>query len=119
MNRMTDAVIVEVARTPVGKFRQALASFEAPALGSLAMKKVVEKAGIDSNDIDEVIFSNLFNYNWGNIARITLLEAGFPISIPGVSVNRQCASSLDSVAFAAALIMTGAAEVVLLSLIHI
>ena len=113
MNRITDAVIVEVARTPVGKFRQTLASFEAPVLGSLVMKKVVEKAGIHPIEIDEVIFSNLFNYNWGNIARIASLEAGFPVSVPAVSVNRQCASSLDAVAFAATLIMTGAAEVVL------
>jgi acetyl-CoA acetyltransferase family protein len=113
MNRMTDAVVVEVARTPVGKFRQALASFEAPVLGSLAMRKVVEKAGIDPKEIDEIIFANLFDYNWGNIARIASLEAGFPISVPAVSVNRQCASSLDAVAFAATLIMAGAAEIVL------
>jgi len=113
MNRMTDAVIVEVARTPVGKFRQALASFEAPVLGSLAMRKVVEKAGIDPKEIDEIIFANLFDYNWGNIARIASLEAGFPISVSAVSVNRQCASSLDAVAFAATLIMAGAAEIVL------
>lgn len=110
---MTNAVIVEVARTPVGKFRKNLSSLEAPVLGSLAMKKVVEKAGIDPVNIDEVIFANLFNYNWGNIARIALLEAGFPISVPAVTVNRQCASSLDAIAFAAALIMTGSAEIVL------
>ena len=113
MNRATEAVIVEVARTPVGKFRQALASFEAPALGSMAMKKAVEKAGIDPKEIDEVIFANLFDYNWGNLARIAVLEAGFPISVPAISVNRQCASSLDAVALAASLIMTGAAEIVL------
>jgi acetyl-CoA C-acetyltransferase len=110
---MKDAVIVEVARTPVGKYRQALASFEAPALGSLAMKKVVEKAGIDPAAIDEVIFGNLFNYNWGNLARIAVLEAGFPVSVPAVSLNRQCASSLDTVAFGASLIMAGAADIIL------
>lgn len=113
MYNMTNAVIVEVARTPVGKFRKNLSTLEAPVLGSLAMKKVVEKAGIDPVNIDEVIFANLFNYNWGNIARIALLEAGFPISVPAVTVNRQCASSLDAIAFAAALIMTGSAEIVL------
>ncbi|HWQ77610.1 MAG TPA: thiolase family protein [Anaerovoracaceae bacterium] len=110
---MKNAVIVEVARTPVGKFRQALASFEAPALGSLAMKKVVEKAGIDPGTIDEVIFANLFDYNWGNLARIAVLEAGFPFSVPAISLNRQCASSLDAVAFGASLIMTGAKDIVL------
>ena len=113
MNKLMDAVIVEVARTPVGKFRQALASFEAPVLGSMAMKKVVEKSGIDPVKIDEVIFANLFDYNWGNLARIAVLEAGFPISVPAISINRQCASSLDAVALAASLIMSGAAEIVL------
>lgn len=113
MNIMKNAVIVEVARTPVGKFRQALASFDAPALGALAMKKVVEKAGINPAVIDEVIFGNLFNYNWLNLARVAVLEAGFPISVPAITINRQCASSLNAVAMAASLIMTGAAEVVL------
>jgi acetyl-CoA C-acetyltransferase len=110
---MKNAVIVEVARTPVGKFRQSLASFEASALGALAMKKVVGKAGIDPVIIDEVIFANLFNYNLGNLARIAVLDAGFPVSVPAITVNRQCASSLNAVALAASMIMSGAAEVVL------
>ena len=110
---MTEAVIVEVARTPIGKFRNSLAAFEPPVLGSMVMKEVVKRAGIDPVTLDEVIFANLFNYNWGNLARIAVLEAGFPISVPAISVNRQCASSLDAVAFGASLIMTGAAETVL------
>lgn len=113
MNRLQNAVIVEVARTPVGKFRQALASFEAPVLAGLAMKAVIDKAGIQAGSIDEVVFANLFNYNWGNLGRIAWLEAGFPAGVPAVSVNRQCASSLDAVAFGAVLIMTGAAEIIL------
>ena len=113
MNKMKEAVIVEVARTPVGKFRKSLAAFEAPVLGGMAMKKVVEKAGIKPETLDEVIYANLFNYNWGNLARLAVLEAGFPVSVPAISVNRQCASSLDAVAFGASLIMTGAAETVL------
>ena len=113
MNKITKAVIVEVARTPVGKFRKSLASFEAPVLGGMAMKKVVEKAGIEPETIDEVICANLFNYNWGNLGRVAVMEAGFPVSVPAITVNRQCASSLDAVAFGASLIMTGAAETVL------
>ena len=113
MIKTTNAVIVEVARTPVGKFRQALATFEAPVLGGMVMKKVVEKAGIDPVIIDDVIFANLFNYNWGNLARVAVLDAGFPLSVPAITINRQCASSLNAVAFAASLIESGAAEVVL------
>ncbi len=113
MKILREVVIAEVIRTPIGKFRKALASLEAPYIGSLVMKKVVEKAGIDPKSIDEVIFGNLFNYNWGNLARIALLEAGFPISVPAITVNRQCASSLDAMTLGASLIMAGAAEVVL------
>lgn len=108
-----DAVIVEVARTPVGKYRQSLAAFEAPTLASLTMKRLVEKADIAPAMLEEVIFGNLFDYNWGNIGRIALLEAGFPLSVPAISVNRQCASSLDAVALAAGLIMSGAKDIVL------
>jgi acetyl-CoA C-acetyltransferase len=113
MNKLTDAVIVEVARTPIGKFRQALASFEPTTLAAMAMKKVIEKAGIDPVVIDDVIYANLFNYNYGNFARIALLEAGLPISVPAITINRQCASSLNAVALAASMIMSGAADVVM------
>lgn len=110
---MRNAVIVEVARTPVGKFRQALASFEPSALAAMTMKKVVEKAGIDPVIIDEVIYANLFNYNYGNLARVAVLEAGFPVSVPAITINRQCASSLNAVAIASSMIMSGAADVIL------
>lgn len=110
---MQDAVIVEALRTPVGKFRQALATVEAPMLASLVMKAVMEKSGVDPAALDEVIFANLFDYNWGNLARVAVLEVSFPVSVPAISVNRQCASSLDAVALAASLIMSGAKEVVL------
>jgi acetyl-CoA C-acetyltransferase len=113
MNKLKDAVIVEVARTPVGKFKQALASFEAPVLAGLVMKAIIERAGINAESVDQVVFANLFNYNWGNIARIGWLEAGLPESVPAISVNRQCASSLDALAYGAALIMAGAAEIIL------
>lgn len=75
-------------------------------------KKVVEKAGIDSAEIDETLFANLFNYNWGNPTRVAVLEAIF-LSVPAISVNRQCTSSLDAVALAVSLIMTGAVQAVL------
>ena len=113
MNRLTEAVIVEVARTPIGKFRQSLASFEPSTLAALSMKKVIEKAGIDPSIIDDVIYANLFNYNYGNMARIAMLEAGLPVSVPAITINRQCASSINAVALAATMIMTGSADVVM------
>jgi acetyl-CoA acyltransferase len=75
MNKLTDAVIVEVARTPIGKFRQSLANFEPSTLAAMTMRKIIEKTGIDPAVIDDVIYANLFNYNYGNFARIALLEA--------------------------------------------
>lgn len=110
---MREAVIVSVARTPVAKRAQSLANFEAPVLGALAMKKAVERAGLNPESIDEVILGNLFNYNYGNLARVAVLQAGFPISVPAITVDRQCSSSLNAVAFGASLIMTGACDTVL------
>ena len=110
---MNEAVIVSVARTPVAKRGQSLAGFEAPELGALAIREVVERSGIDPESIDDVIFGNLFNFNHGNLARVTTLKAGLPISVPAVTIDRQCSSSLNAVAFGASLIMTGACETVL------
>lgn len=110
---MNEAVIVSVARTPVGKRGQSLATIEAPVLGAMAMQKAVERANISPDIIDEVIFGNLFNFNYGNLARVAVLRAGFPISVPAITIDRQCSSSLNAVALGASLIMTGACEIVL------
>jgi len=110
---MRKAVIVSVARTPVGKRGQALAGFEAPVLGALAMQKAVERAELDPASIDEVIFGNLLNFDQLNLARIAVLKAGFPLTVPAITVNRQCSSSLNAAAIGASLIMTGACDTVL------
>ena len=67
---MSEAVIVSVARTPVGKRGKGLASLSAPSLAAMVMKRVVEQAGIKPQQLDEVIFGNLFNVDWGNPARV-------------------------------------------------
>ena len=110
---MREAVIVSVARTPVGKRGQALGKFEAPVLGAMTMQKAVERADVDPGSIDEVIFGNLFNYDYGDLARVAVLKAGFPITVPAITVDRQCSSSLNAVAFGASLIMTDACDTVL------
>ena len=113
MKNPRDAVIVEVARTPIGKMRRALASFEPHVLAAMTIKNLIEKAGIDPALIEDVVFGNLFNNNYANIARIAVLEAGFPISVPGITVNRQCASSLNAVTMAASSIMNGMEDVLI------
>lgn len=108
-----DAVIVCTARTPVGKIRGTLAAFPAPDLGSIVFTELVRKAKIDPGEIDEVIIGNLFNYDWGNLARIVLLRAGFPFDVPAITIDRQCSSSLNAVTFGAMYINAGDADVVL------
>lgn len=108
-----DAVIVSVARTPMGKYRGDFAAIPVPALGAIPMKAAVEKVGLDPAMIDEVIMGNLFGSDWGNPARVSLLKAGFPITVPGITVDRQCSSSLNAVALASAMIQTNAADIIL------
>lgn len=104
---MKEAVIVSAARTPVGRFGGALAPVPAHKLGSLVVKEAVKRAGINPDMVDEVIFANLMAYEYNDIARMVSLDAGLPIEVPGITLDRQCASSLDAIAFAAIQIQAG------------
>ena len=106
-----EAVIVGAARTPVGRCRGMFAGIEAADLGALAVKAAVERAGINPADIDDVIFGNLANDNFANIARVVGLKAGLPISVPGFTIDRQCSSGLNAIALAAMMIESGHGEV--------
>jgi acetyl-CoA C-acetyltransferase len=110
---MKEAVIVSAVRTPVAKFRGALAGFEVPDLAALSLKAVVEKAGIKPEQVDEVVMGNLFGSDWGNPARTGVLRAGFPQSVPAITIDRQCSSSLNALAFAASIIQSGACDIVI------
>ncbi len=109
---MREAVIVSAVRTPVGRVTGALAPVPAEELGALVVKEAVRRASIDPKEIDEVIFSNLMNTNVNNMARMVSLGAGLPIEIPGISLDRQCASSLNGFVYASMLIQSGMADVV-------
>lgn len=109
---MKEAVIVSAARTPVGRCRGKLASVPAHELGALAVKNAVERAGIDPESIDDVIFANLMNSEINNMARMVALEAGLPISVPGITLDRQCAASLNALAYGAIQIMAGFAKTI-------
>lgn len=111
MNR--DAVIISAARTPVGKCRGSMASIPAHELGAIAAKEAVNRANIDPAEIDDIVFGNLFNTEVANMARWVGLTAGFPQEVPGVTLDRQCASSLNTIAYAAAMIEAGYEEVLL------
>jgi acetyl-CoA C-acetyltransferase len=110
---MREAVIVGAARTPVGRAGGTLAPVAAHKLGAEAVKEAVKRSGINGNDIDEVIFGNLFANEYANIARVVALEAGLSYTIPAFTIDRQCASSLSALVQAAAMIVSGQADTVL------
>lgn len=108
-----DAVIVAVARTPVGKMKGSLASVPPAELGAAVLKSIIDKTGIKTENIDDIFFGNLFNGDWGNLARVSLLQAGLPQELSGMTVDRQCASSLSALAIAASVIRDGMCDVVI------
>lgn len=109
---MKEAVIVSAVRTPVGRCRGQLASVPAHQLGALAVKTAVSRAGIAPEGIDDVIFANLMNHEINNMGRMVALEAGLPVSVPGITLDRQCAASLNALAYGAMQIMSGFADII-------
>jgi acetyl-CoA C-acetyltransferase len=101
---MRSAVIVSTARTPIGRaYRGAFNNTPSPTLASHSIKAAVERAGIDRAEVQDVVFGAALQQGVqaGNIARLSLLRAGLPISVAGMSVDRQCASGLMAIATAA------------------
>ncbi|WP_192458211.1 thiolase family protein [Musicola keenii] len=109
---MKEAVIVAAARTPIGRCRGRLAPVPAHQLGALAVSEAVRRAGIAPEQIDDVIFANLMNHEINNMGRMVALEAGLPVTVPGITLDRQCAASLNALAYGAIQIMAGFADVI-------
>jgi 3-oxoadipyl-CoA thiolase len=110
-----DAVVVEALRTPIGRYAGALSSVRPDDLAALAIKTVVERTGIDPETIDDVVMgcTNAAGEDNRNVARMSLLLAGLPVSVPGQSVNRLCGSGLQAMNIAAQAIWSGQAEVMI------
>lgn len=111
---MRDAVICAAVRTPVGKRGGGLSGVHAVDLSAHVLESLVERAGIDPAVIEDVIWGcvSQVGEQTFNIARSAALAAGWPESVPGTTVDRQCGSSQQSVAFAAATVISGQADVV-------
>ena len=110
-----DAVIVDALRTPVGKLRGALSSVRPDDLAAYALRSLLERVGHGVGEqLDEVILgcANQAGEDNRNVARMAVLLAGLPDRVPGVTVNRLCASGLEAAAQAARMIKTGEAELV-------
>jgi acetyl-CoA C-acetyltransferase len=111
---MKEVVIISAVRTPVGRYMGALKNIEAYDLAASVLNAAVEKAHISLDRIDEVIMGQSYqNGEYVNIARMALLQAGWPDHIPGVTLDRRCCTGLEVVRYAAALIRSNEAEVVL------
>lgn len=101
---MKEAVIVSTARSPIGKaFRGALNNTEAPTLAAHAIRHAVEKAGVAVEEVDDVVIGCAMQQGSSgqNVARQSLLAAGLPVTVAGMSVDRQCSSGMMAIAIAA------------------
>ena len=111
---MRSAVIVSTARTPIGRaYRGAFNNLPSPTLASHAIKAAVERARIDGAEVQDVVFGAALQQGAQatNIARTSLLRAGLPVTVSGMSVDRQCASGLMAIATAAKEIITDQMDV--------
>jgi acetyl-CoA C-acetyltransferase len=110
-----DAVILSTARTPIGKaYRGAFNDTHGAAMGGHVLSHAVQRAGVEADELEDVIMGCALpeGATGGNIARHSLLRAGFAPSVPGVTVNRACSSSLQAIAFAAQRIRSGEADLI-------
>lgn len=112
---MGEVVIVEAVRTAVGRSRGALANERPDELAAIVLDELVNRAGVEKGIVEDVILGCVTQSGeqGGNIARTAALIAGFPIHVPGVTIDRQCGSSQQAVHFAAQAILSGDMDVVI------
>jgi 3-oxoadipyl-CoA thiolase len=109
------AFLVDAVRTPIGRYGGALSEVRADDLLAIAIKSIVERTKIPVEKIDDVVAgcANQAGEDNRNVARMSLLLAGLPVSIPGVTVNRLCGSGMQAVNDAARLVISGEADLVI------
>jgi len=111
---VNEVVIVSAVRTPLGSFLGSLQNVAATKLGAIVIKGALEKAGVNANEVDEVILGNVLQAGLGqNPARQASLEAGIPQEASAITINRVCGSGLSAVQMATQSILAGDAEVVI------
>lgn len=101
---MTEAVILATARTPIAKaFRGAFNAIKSPTLASFAVRAAVERAGVEPGEIEDLVMGTAMaggTAGW-NLGRMSALASGLPLSVPGQTIDRQCASGLMAISIAA------------------
>ncbi|MFN3528487.1 MAG: acetyl-CoA C-acyltransferase [Bacteroidia bacterium] len=111
---MKEVYIVSVARTPIGSFNGSLASFSAPQLGAIAIKKAMDKINLDPNSVNELYMGNVISANAGQApATQAGIYAGISNTTPFTTVNKVCASGMKSIMLAAQSIALGQNEIVI------
>ena len=113
---MTEAYICDYIRTPIGRFGGVLASVRADDLGAVPLRELTTRnASVDWDAVDDVIFgcANQAGEDNRNVARMSLLLAGLPASVPGTTINRLCGSGMDAIIAAARSIKAGEAELMI------
>jgi len=111
---MRDAVICEPIRTPVGGYGGSLRDVPVAELAATVVKALVQRTGITSGDIDDIIFGQVYpNSEAPAIGRIAALDAGLDVSVPGTQIDRRCGSSLQAVINASMCVQTGAADLII------
>jgi acetyl-CoA acyltransferase len=112
---MRDAVITATVRTPIGKRNGGLANLHAADLSALVLNALINRAGIAPDSVEDVHWGNVISLGQqsGNIGRMAVLAAGWPESIPGLTLDRQCGSSQQAISTAAATVISGQADVVI------
>jgi acetyl-CoA C-acetyltransferase len=111
---MREVVIVSAARTAIGSFGGSLAAIPAVDLGATAAKGAIERAGINPEQIDEIIIGNVLSAGLGqNVARQISLKAGVPVEVPAMGISKVCGSGLRAITLAAQIIKAGDANIIL------
>lgn len=111
---MRDAVICEPLRTPVGGFGGGLRDVPAHTLGATVIRALLERTGLDPSAIEDVVLGHCYpTMDAPAIGRVAALDAGLPVSVNGIQIDRRCGSGLQAVLYAAMQVQTGASDVVL------
>lgn len=111
---MTEVVVLNGARTPIGSFGGSLREVSAPTLLEHAFRAALDKTKVDPHEIDETIVGQVFQGSDApGIARFCSLRVGIPHAVPGMTLNRQCASGLEAAVYGAKDILAGEADLVL------
>ena len=112
---MADAFLVGGVRTPIGRYGGSLSTVRPDDLAAIVLAELVARTAVDPSAIDDVIFggANQAGEDNRNVARMAVLLAGLPDSIPGITVNRLCASGLSAVHLAASMVKAGEADIVI------